>query len=560
MRRHVPAGVADDDAVGGGQRRRLPLRAEQRADLADRLLRLAPLQRQDHADQFVLAPFAQFGQRHVRDEVRRDALVDIGDDQEPVAADQHVSALQQVAVQDVQRLRRGVLAVVKVIEGARRNRTGVQRQPGELRKLPQHRLPGGEAKVEAHRVRLALLRHGLLRHGVWCRVVRRRVLRRRGGHLVERVGCGRRLAAEVDRGSGAFRQRRVELAVRPDLLPGDQVGPAAAVTSPVTPAVAAGHVVGRLRAELLLVARPLLGGQLREHGLFQLFAELRIPELAPVAGGSDLLDLLLAGLAHRVPLRVRQAEFFRPLVTVEQAGDAAGPQAELLVPFPLIVGEHLRGLLLELLAGGPHLLADLVTDLLALLVGRGVAEPLADGLPIHPPAGGLTQFPELRDLLLAEADLLLESFNLENLRPPAGTAAGAATALSLGGGGERRDQQGREGDANLRPPHERASRPSRGRQECQAGHAAGGRNRRGPTRRAGAVAGTDATGRGGCGRRAALSRAVVAQEAAPAALIRTADGGRGETETSHQRVCRQATRSVREAAGLVTLGQPRPSR
>ncbi|NNJ25725.1 hypothetical protein LzC2_17980 [Planctomycetes bacterium LzC2] len=382
----VPAGVADHDAVGGGQRRGLALRAEQRADFADGLAGFAAFQRQHDADQFVVAAFVQLIEGDVRDEVRRDAFVDVGDDQEPVAANQHVPALQQVAVEDVQRFRRGVLAVVKVIEGSGRNRAGVQRQAGELGEFPQHRLPGGVPKVKAHQVltgRLFDSGDGRFRS----------ILVSRGVGIDGQVGRSfpgfvrpHRRTTEVDRAGRPFGNGGVEFTQGSDLSAGDPTGGASA---PASVAATGTELVLRLLADLLLVALPLLVRQLGEHLLLQLLLKLRIAKLPPVAGLADFLKRLVPNLPHLLPLFVGEVQRFGRVVAVDQSRRAAGTELQLLVPLPLFVGEDLRGLLLELLLGGAEHLAHFFANLLPLLVRRGVAEHLPDRFAVDALAGGL---------------------------------------------------------------------------------------------------------------------------------------------------------------------------
>ena len=228
--------------------------------------------------------------RHVRHEVRRDALLDVGADQEPVTTDEDVPALQQVAVEHVEGLGRRVPAAVVVVERAGRDRAGVEREVREVRELLEHQVPRGEAVGEGHPLHV-------LGDGVGHR--RRPVRHARFGAGAVGVGGGVAVGGDVRDHRGPLGRGRVEVPAVAELLTPDHL-PAPAAVAPVA-AAAAVQLVGRLGAELRLVLLPLVVGHHRQGGLVQLLAELRVAELLPVAALADLLNQFRRGRPSSSP-------------------------------------------------------------------------------------------------------------------------------------------------------------------------------------------------------------------------------------------------------------------
>ena len=133
------------------------LRTNQFLRLFRRLFRSHALDRDDDIEQFVASAFRQILDRDVRNQVWRWLVINVDDDQELIAADEHVTLLQQIAVDDIQSFGRRVFLVVVVIEGSGRHDIEVERQPREFRESLEHVCPRSVSKVERDFLRLGWL-------------------------------------------------------------------------------------------------------------------------------------------------------------------------------------------------------------------------------------------------------------------------------------------------------------------------------------------------------------------------------------------------------------------
>ena len=124
------------------------MRSHEFVDFIRRLFHVDAFQRQHDPHQLVLAAFRQVGNGHVGNQVRRNALVDIDDDEKPIPLHQHMPLLQQVTVENVEGFRRRVLGVVVIAERPGRLGVQVERQAGRFGEHLQHNVPPRLAEVE----------------------------------------------------------------------------------------------------------------------------------------------------------------------------------------------------------------------------------------------------------------------------------------------------------------------------------------------------------------------------------------------------------------------------
>ena len=153
----VRAGVGDADRVRPLQRDHFALRTDQIFGLFGRLVGSDVLDSQHDVHQLVLPALRQVRHLHMRNQVGRDRVVNVDDHQKLIAANKDITLLQQVAVDDVERLLRRVLLLVEIVERSRRDNIEVERQPGEFRKGLQDVGPRSVSKVEGHFFRLGRL-------------------------------------------------------------------------------------------------------------------------------------------------------------------------------------------------------------------------------------------------------------------------------------------------------------------------------------------------------------------------------------------------------------------
>ena len=153
----VRAGVGDADRVRPLQRDHFALRTDQIFGLFGRLVGSDVLDSQHDVHQLVLPPLRQVRHLHMRNQVGRDRVVNVDDHQKLIATNKDITLLQQVAVDDVERLLRRVLLLVEIVERSRRDNIEVERQPGEFRKGLQDVGPRSVSKVEGHFFRLSRL-------------------------------------------------------------------------------------------------------------------------------------------------------------------------------------------------------------------------------------------------------------------------------------------------------------------------------------------------------------------------------------------------------------------
>ena len=109
---------------------------------------------QDDVHQFVASAFGQVRHLHIGDEIGRNRIVDVHDDQELIATDQDISLLQQVAVDDVERGFGRVFLLVEIVECPRRHDIEIERQASELRERLEHIGPSRMSEVERDFFRL----------------------------------------------------------------------------------------------------------------------------------------------------------------------------------------------------------------------------------------------------------------------------------------------------------------------------------------------------------------------------------------------------------------------
>ena len=98
--------------------------------------------------QLVPTARAQLTDRHGRNQIRRDRIVNIDADQELVAANKNVTTSQQIPVQNVERLGDGITFIVKVAERPGRSVLQVERQVGRVSEADQHVFPRGVTEGE----------------------------------------------------------------------------------------------------------------------------------------------------------------------------------------------------------------------------------------------------------------------------------------------------------------------------------------------------------------------------------------------------------------------------
>nr|BAM75643.1 hypothetical protein [uncultured microorganism] len=134
--------------VGLRQGNTLAVRSQEGRDFLDDVLRLASLQRKQHADEFEFAALVQLVQRNARDHAFRIALPQVDEPEHALAADQSKTFRQQDAVEQVDGFRRCVLAGVGVVERAGWRRIEHQRQVRLLSEPLQNIDPLLVTKVE----------------------------------------------------------------------------------------------------------------------------------------------------------------------------------------------------------------------------------------------------------------------------------------------------------------------------------------------------------------------------------------------------------------------------
>ena len=144
----IAADIGDEQPIRLLERHHLPLRPQQLLNVPGRSLRIGPLERQHNADQLILAPRLQLFERNLRDQIGRDAIVDIQRHEEPIPTDQDVPLLQKVPIQHIERFGDGVLPIVIVVERAGWRGAQIEREVCLFRKPFQDQFPWGKPEVE----------------------------------------------------------------------------------------------------------------------------------------------------------------------------------------------------------------------------------------------------------------------------------------------------------------------------------------------------------------------------------------------------------------------------
>ena len=109
---------------------------------------------EDDVHQLIFSALRQIRHLHFGNQIGRNRIVDVDDDQKLIATDEHIALLQQVAVDDIKSLFGHVLLLVEIVEGPRRDDVEVERQPSQFCERLEHVGPSRMLKVERDFFRL----------------------------------------------------------------------------------------------------------------------------------------------------------------------------------------------------------------------------------------------------------------------------------------------------------------------------------------------------------------------------------------------------------------------
>jgi len=161
---HDARPIGDEQLLRRGNREEFVIGPQQRRHGGGHGRRVAAAQRKFDRHQFVLAPLLDFLRRDFGDQPFRKLARQVDQGQHAFAADERVAFGQQHAVQQIERLRHRIVAVIRIVEGARRRGVQDERQVGLFRKPLQHIRPAlvAEGKLQPLLRRLRLRLGGLV--------------------------------------------------------------------------------------------------------------------------------------------------------------------------------------------------------------------------------------------------------------------------------------------------------------------------------------------------------------------------------------------------------------
>ena len=167
----VPDKSRDHQRFRRRERHNVALRPQQRFDFVSRPIEVIHGQWNARSDQFVVGMFGQLLDRHIRDQVGRNGVVEIRHIQKLVAANHDEALLKQIPIQNIQGLCGRVLATVVVVEGTGRHVVEVQGQPRGVGKQHQDVGPGRVAEIETQLLRslafVSIVHQKLGDHFLW---------------------------------------------------------------------------------------------------------------------------------------------------------------------------------------------------------------------------------------------------------------------------------------------------------------------------------------------------------------------------------------------------------